>query len=96
MDNATLNKTLAEYKKATDAKVKAETKAKALKGAIVEALELRGVTVAETEEYTAILSTYSRESIMLKETLEEFGREILESKKLLNTYPVEKLTVKKK
>jgi hypothetical protein len=96
MDNATLNKTLAEYKKATDAKAKAETKAKALKNAIVAALELRGVKVAETEEYTAVFSTYSRESVMLKEALAEFGREVLEAKKLLNTYPVEKLTVTKK
>ena len=96
LSNVKVRELCKEYKETAEAVKQAEDRKKALKEAILEEMGVRGVTILEAQEYTAILSTYEKESIGLKETLAEFGRDILEAKKLINKYPVETLKVTKK
>lgn len=96
MTNVELNKTLKNYQVVSEEVKALELKKEALKNAIKEVFEVRGVKKLETENYTAVLSEFTRESIMLKETLQEFGRDLLEAKNLINAYPVEVVKVTKK
>lgn len=96
MTNVELNKTLKNYQVVSEEVKALELQKEALKNAIKEVFEVRGVKKLETENYTAVLSEFTRESIMLKETLQEFGRDLLEEKNLINAYPVEVVKVTKK
>jgi hypothetical protein len=96
MANADLKKVLAEYKAVSTAFKLAEERRAVLKDAITSEMEARGVKVVEVDDYTAVLSTHTRESVSLDELVQEFGRDLLKAKKLINAYPVESLKVTRK
>jgi hypothetical protein len=89
-------KTLKEYREKADKVKVLEAETKALKDAILTEMAVNGAQVLEAGDYVAVLSTHNRENLSLAETLKEFGRELLEAKKLLHTSPVNVLKVTKK
>lgn len=95
MAKSTLVETMKAYREAAAEVTALEKKKGALKDTILEEMEARGVKTLVAGEYVATLSTYDRESVALKELVQEFGRDLLKEKKLLNTYPVQSLKVDK-
>jgi len=101
--NVEFKKTLKEYKTVSEVLKKAEDRKKALKAAILEEIEVRGIPyvqgessktkTVEVEEYAAVVTTFDRDSVSLDELVKEFGRDLLNSKKLINSYPIEQLRV---
>lgn len=91
-----VDKVAKEYRDIAEQVKALETRKGKLKDTLLEEIGVKGGSVLEGEKFVAVLSTYNRESVALKELLAEFGRELLESKKLLNSYPVNSLTVKEK
>ena len=88
--------TLREYREKADRVKVLEAETKALKDAILTEMDVNGVKVLEAGDYIAVCSTHSRENLSLAEVLKEFGRDILEAKKLLHSSPVNVLKVSKK
>ena len=103
MANVDLKKILKEYKEVARTFKTAEDRKAELKDSIIEEMEVRGIPYVQGEKsktktvevdgYAAVLTTFGKESVKLAELVKEFGRDLLESKKLINAYPVESLKV---
>ena len=103
MSNVDLKEKLKQYRALKKAHTEAEKALGPLKSDILDEMEVRGIKEVQGEksksktmlvdEYAAVVTSYDREGVSLDELVKEFGRDLLEAKKLLNSYPVASLKV---